>query len=196
MAEAKICAVDGCVKPRIARGWCQAHWARWKRHGSPLVGGPLGASKGESLRWLSARTGHVGDECLPWPFGRTGSGYGALEIDGRAISAHRWMCAEVYGPPPTPSHEAAHSCGRGHLGCVNPGHIRWATHSDNLADRLDHGTATIGEANGFAKLTEADVREIRSGAGRVTQRDLAERYGVDPSNISQIQLRKSWSWLD
>jgi hypothetical protein len=32
------CSIEGCEKPVQARGWCSAHWARWKRHGDPLGG--------------------------------------------------------------------------------------------------------------------------------------------------------------
>ena len=37
----KHCSIDGCEKPRKARGWCDAHWCRWRRHGDQLAGGPL-----------------------------------------------------------------------------------------------------------------------------------------------------------
>lgn len=34
------CSIEGCEKPVDAKGWCSAHWARWKRHGDPLGGQP------------------------------------------------------------------------------------------------------------------------------------------------------------
>lgn len=33
------CSVDGCQKPHDSRGWCCAHYGRWKRHGDPMAGG-------------------------------------------------------------------------------------------------------------------------------------------------------------
>ena len=30
-----ICAVDGCTRSAMSRGWCKPHYARWLRHGSP-----------------------------------------------------------------------------------------------------------------------------------------------------------------
>jgi hypothetical protein len=32
-----VCMIDGCDKPRYARGWCSRHWQRWKRNRDPLV---------------------------------------------------------------------------------------------------------------------------------------------------------------
>lgn len=36
----RTCSIDDCGKPMLARGWCSAHWTRWKRHGDPMAGGP------------------------------------------------------------------------------------------------------------------------------------------------------------
>ena len=35
------CSIEGCdQEPCNGRGWCQAHYTRWHRHGDPLAGGP------------------------------------------------------------------------------------------------------------------------------------------------------------
>lgn len=36
------CVIEGCPAPAKSRGWCQMHYARWKRHGDPLA---VGVSK-------------------------------------------------------------------------------------------------------------------------------------------------------
>lgn len=36
MAGGKLYSIDGCDRPVVARGWCHAHWQRWRRHGEPL----------------------------------------------------------------------------------------------------------------------------------------------------------------
>lgn len=40
-AVVKTCRVDGCERASRARGFCNAHWKRWKLHGDPLVHIPI-----------------------------------------------------------------------------------------------------------------------------------------------------------
>src|SRR5690606_29105850 len=100
------------------------------------------------------------------------------------------------GPPPTVEHEAAHSCGKGHEGCVNPHHLRWATSTENKADTLIHGTRNRGERNRSAKLTDAKVYEIRRLlAAGMTQTAIAAMFAVSLTTISKIAAGKIWGWL-
>lgn len=32
-----ICSVEGCLNEAKSRGFCNAHYGRWKRHGDPLI---------------------------------------------------------------------------------------------------------------------------------------------------------------
>lgn len=186
------CSVEGCGKPHEARGWCNAHYRRFRAHGDPLGGG---TRNGEPLAFLETVVfSFEGEECLPWPYGSTSEGYGLININGKKRLATRVVCEHEHGPPPTPEHQAAHNCGKGHLGCVNPRHLRWTTRKENYDDRLIHGTVSRGERNGLAKLTEAQVLEIR--ASQKPQSQLAAEYGVAQSNISQIKSRKNWAWLE
>ena len=33
----KPCAIDGCERRAIKRGWCEMHYVRWWTHGDPLT---------------------------------------------------------------------------------------------------------------------------------------------------------------
>lgn len=132
------CTVSGCGKKVIARGWCLSHYSRWINNGDPL-GGRIPHGETQRFYEVSVRS-FVGQDCLIWPYGRSVSGYGLAVVDGKGRYVHRLACAHINGPPPTPKHQAAHSCGNGHLGCCNPRHLRWATTKENSKDRELHGT--------------------------------------------------------
>lgn len=139
-----ICSIPGCGRPHRALGWCHGHRYRWVRYGDPLGGKPInarGTGNGEVQRYFrEVVLPYEGTECLIWPFGCCPRGYGRLKYEGRQIIASRLICEIVNGPPLTPELQAAHSCGKGHLGCVNPGHLSWKTPAANQADRIIHGT--------------------------------------------------------
>ncbi|MGA0604875.1 HNH endonuclease [Phenylobacterium sp. VNQ135] len=192
MATPRVCSIEGCGKPHKARGWCRQHYERWQDHGDPEGGS---TAKGAALDWLRAHVSFDGDDCLPWPFATRSKGYGVIRIDGQAWAAHRWMCEQAHGPPPSPDHEAAHSCGKGHEGCVNPRHLRWATSAENKADMLVHGTRRRGQQHQSAKLTEADVRHIRALQGQRTLAEIGAQFGISTSAVSLIHLRRNWAWV-
>lgn len=148
--------------------------------------------KRTNLDWLKEQVAYDGDDCLIWPFS-TSRGYGHLGIGGKVRKAHRVLCEIVYGPPPTPKHEAAHSCGRGDQGCVNRKHLSWKTRSGNQRDRRKHGTQRIcAPGTSRHKLTATDVAEIRQRKGSATVSELAKKFRVDRSTIRQIHLNKIW----
>jgi len=134
-----VCSIPDCGKPHMARGWCQKHYFRFRRHGDPL-----GGAIGDARRYFEeVILNYDGDECLPWPFSTADCGYGRIRIGGRKQVVSRAVCERVNGPPPTPAHEAAHSCGKGHEGCCTKRHLRWATRTENQAERVAHGTNHI-----------------------------------------------------
>ena len=36
--DKRTCTIDGCEGKPVGRGWCSAHWQRWRNHGDPLGG--------------------------------------------------------------------------------------------------------------------------------------------------------------
>jgi hypothetical protein len=194
MAIKPLCSIPDCCKARAARGLCNAHYQRWRRHGGPLNGSTY---LGEPERYLKENVlTYDGDECLTWPFTKSQNGYGQLHRGGRKQIVSRMVCEEVNGPPPTPEHQAAHSCGKGHEACVTKGHLSWKTRSDNKADELTHGTRVRGERQNSAKLTTSSVREIRSLRGIFSQREIAAKFNVNQTTVGQIHLRRIWGWLE
>lgn len=108
---------------------------------------------------------------------------------------HGLICEAFHGPRPSPKHHAAHIDGDKLNNSAS--NLRWSTAKENIADKLTHGTVTrtLGEINGQAKLTAGQVSEIRSRywCQQLTQRELAEEYGVKQPTISNIISRRTWS---
>ncbi|MER9768877.1 helix-turn-helix transcriptional regulator [Mesorhizobium sp. M0189] len=198
MAKAfKSCSVDGCNKNAHwsasgARGWCGNHWSRWRNHGDPLGGK---TPDGYALQWLEEHVSYVSETCLPWPFTTNPQGYGQVWLEGQLLLATRVMCERAHGPVPEGKPYALHSCGCGHLGCINQGHLFWGTPKRNQLDRVKDGTSNRGRANGSARITEAKVREIRRLAGQITHEDIAIRVGISRGHVGDIISRKRWAWL-
>ena len=109
---------------------------------------------------------------------RDKSGYGCLTVDGRTHSAHRVYYERANGPIVAGLH-LDHLC-RVPL-CVNPDHLEPVTCAENVR----RGAAT--------KLTRDQVREIyRRVHNGELQIALATEFGVCPSLISRIKLKKAW----
>jgi hypothetical protein len=141
-----------------------------------------------SKRWLEQHLDHQDREfCLIWPLSRAQNGYPTCGANN-AIRPHRIMCERRHGPPPSPAHQAAHSCGKGHLGCVNPWHLNWKTPSENQLERYKQSGLMRR-----AKLTPEQVDEIRGLKGRARTVDIAQQFGVTEANIRQIQSGKTWT---
>lgn len=185
-----FCTIDGCSKRNHAKGMCVAHYTRFLRHGDPHT--RLRAANGECVEWLEAHASFSEDECLDWPFAKCG-GRGYVEFRGGMTTAGRAMCILAHGAPPSPEYEAAHSCGKGHEGCVSPKHLRWATAKDNHADKLVHGTQTRGENHPVAKLTERDVERILTR--QEAPMPLALDLGVSRAMIHRIRKGQAWAHL-
>lgn len=71
--------------------------------------------------------------------------------------------------------------------------LRWDTRKNNHADKIAHGTAQVGERNGFSKLTEKQAKYIkRSDEASLV---LAVRYGVSKGCIEKVKYGYSWKHL-
>lgn len=142
--------------------------------------------KGRGIQFLRDLVGHEGEDCIIWPFTRVQNGYGVLGLNGRIVVASRTMCELAHGEPPTPEHDAAHSCGKGHEGCVNPKHLGWKTPSENSLDRRAHGTHATSQWGSAGKLQPIEIEQIRALRDSATQRQIAEQFGISDRTVRDI----------
>lgn len=134
--------------------------------------------------------------CVFWPFSRDPKGYAKINVGGKPDNAHRVVCKETKGEPPTPKHQAAHNCGKGNLGCVSPDCLRWATQKENEEDKIAHGTRLMGEDVGNSKLTAEKAREIHVlRAKGMTQEEIAESLSVLRQQVGRVASGDRWTHI-
>lgn len=130
--------------------------------------------------------------CWPWKgyvSPRDGYGHVGAAPGRKRTSAHR-MAFRIAKGDPGPL-LVRHECDN--RACGNPRHLRVGSHKDNTLDAHARNRPIVarpGEANRWAKLTEAAVREIRASTEPSTV--LGPRYGVVPSRIRSIRRGEGW----
>ena len=135
----KVCTVDGCDRERLARGWCNMHYRRWRRHGDTDSARPNYRTPEEAF---AARTERC-DECLIWTGVTNGFGYGQIRVRGRMVQAHRYAWERTHGSIPD-GMEIDHTCWN--RACVNVEHLRLATTAQNRSNR---NGATVASRSGI-----------------------------------------------
>lgn len=179
-----------CYGPRSTIFYCDKHQYRFKKYGDPMKGKTFA---GAGIKFIDdVAINYSEDGCLTWPFAKNSAGYGHVVIDGSHRLVSRVVCEKVNGPPPTAEHVTAHLCGKGHEACCAPAHLVWATPKENSGHSAAHGTRISGGRCASAKLRQDDVDFIVSMRGKLKQKQLAEMFGITQSNVSYIQLRKTW----
>lgn len=130
-------------------------------------------------------------QCWIWIAHKNRDGYGVLG----QIYAHR--AAWLLEKGELSSHKVLHRCDN--RACVRFAHLFEGSQRDNVEDmeRKKRAFHPCGEAQGLAKLTNADVIEIRGfstdGLSRnKLHEELAKKYGVSRHAIYCVLRRKTW----
>lgn len=147
--------------------------------------------------WINERCVFVeGTGCFEYQFCRKEGDYGRIgpnkftEKYGSGL-VHRLAYLAANGSLPPPKHVVRHTCDNPK--CCNPVHLVVGTQMANMQDMVKRGRQARGETFAGSKLTEADVRFIRSS--NLTHRALADRFGVNRATISYAKSGKSWSHI-
>lgn len=135
-------------------------------------------AESQTRNWIEDHKDYPHDYCLIWPFARESRvGRGMMDGAGNRRWAHRVMCEAIHGPAPADKPQAAHSCGNGDQGCVNPRHLSWASNSENQRQRYAHGRGNPNANGNKGMFTPEQIADIQAKYGEFTQTKLAEMYG-------------------
>jgi hypothetical protein len=143
----------------------------------------------EERFWSKVR---IGDGCWEWTAALNHWGYGMIGLGGRRDGierAHRlsakWAGMDIEGSM------VLHRCDNPK--CVRPSHLFLGDAKANSQDMVGKGRALDGDRAPYAKLTQAQVDEIRvrREAGETT-RKVAPDYEISQSMVSKISRGESW----
>lgn len=144
--------------------------------------------RGKGITFLREAADYTGDDCVTWPFSTNGMGYGVFAYLGENHYAHRFVCELAHGAPPTDGHQAAHSCGNGHNGCVTPSHLSWKTNSENQLDRREHGTLRPDRPVRLT-VTPEQIEQMQALKGKMSLFKIAELLGVKRGVVEYWQKK-------
>jgi len=122
--------------------------------------------------------------------------YVRIEIGKRKVeSLHRISYELHYGPIPK-GMQINHKCHNPR--CCRPSHLYLGTQQDNINDQIERGTFQKGSKHGNSILNEKQVAEIKVllKEGKMLHREIAEKYSVDRTTITDIRRGKTWNHIE
>ena len=173
-----------------------------KNYGPPLVISPEQREVLVTVAFAVAiRRAEVAKGCIEY---RTETGlapaegrYGKVALQtGERIYTHRLAYEYHHGPIPD-GLVIRHRCDN--PPCMNIDHLLAGTSKDNLHDAIDRGQwrPTRGDRNNRSTMTVEAVRELRRLArDGWTHRELAARYGISTTSVSNIRTGVRWGWVE
>lgn len=103
---------------------------------------------------------------------------------------HTAVLEAFVGPCPE-GHEAAHFDGDKHNNALS--NLRWATHAENIADKVRHGTPYVRRVRDLDEDETAEVcRRREAGESRA---DVAKAFGITPQTVSRKTTKSNKSHL-
>lgn len=117
--------------------------------------------------------------------------YLAIDVPPRRQYIHTLMCEAFHGPRPE-GQQVRHLDGNRDNNA--PSNLRWGTPRENNMDKVRHGTTAAGERNPNAKLTPAevqDMRDLRRNHG-ISYKRIAAIFGVTTMTAYRAVTRQSW----
>lgn len=110
---------------------------------------------------------------------------------GKRYLLHRLVLEAFVGPCP-PGHEGSHYPDRDRANC-RLDNLRWELRSANHLRKREHGTIVRGTRHHNAVLNPEKVRQARRlASGGLTQKAIAQTFGVSKATIQSVLAGETW----
>lgn len=143
------------------------------------------------------------ETCWLWTGSKDKDGYGGnVYWNGKGLKPHRISLSIHLGRPITAGMEVAHAPIICHnRACVNPVHLREATHRENQLDKHLDGTMILPSWSGKLPSIESHRRQFTKEQIHAIRLDtrshriIGEDYGCCRQTISFIKSQKLYAWV-
>ena len=172
----RLCSFGGCMAIHQAKSFCQRHYLKLLRYGTPFGGRPHYLSDIDHFMSKVEKT----DSCWLWKGTIDRKGYGQYTIPrsgGKKVGAHRYAYQIFKGMIPQ-GREPDHLCRVRH--CCNPEHLEAVTRSENLRRGLvGHKIAEIQRLKTHCPQRHLydDTNTYRNPDGKRVCRQCAREHG-------------------
>jgi len=185
-----ICFIEGCEK--IARsniGPCEMHYYRKRRTGSYHLKS-YRKSRSKKLEYEV-----LGNGCfVVISHAELSSGYALIHSQGKRTSVHRFIYTQCFGEIPE-GLVVRHKCDN--KMCINPEHLLLGTHQDNMNDATERKRFVYGISHPNQKHSIPLIKNIKSLLNKGYKNiEISEKLNIKPALVTDIKLKRSWSWLD
>lgn len=117
-----------------------------------------------------------------------GKGYLRVSIGKKLMFIHR-LVAEKYVPNPDHKTQVNHKDGNKLNNSAD--NLEWVSNQENRKHAIEHDLHLTGEKCSWSKLTEEDVRFIRSHP-EISTTDLANMFNVSRPCICDVKAYRTW----
>lgn len=111
--------------------------------------------------------------------------------EGRKVvrQVHLLVARAFLGP--AKGRKVLHRDGRRHH--IEASNLRYGTHQENMDDKYAHGTHGLGERNTQALISKKERNQILKLKGKMTQQEIADKYGIARQTVSDIHRGVTWN---
>ena len=144
--------------------------------------------------------------CWEWTGAIRGAcGYGAIKVNGKTLSTHRYSYQLYNGVIPQGLY-VCHTCDN--KKCVNPDHLFLGTHSENMIDALKKNRlkfpdpslkSALNHKPRSRKIQEHQIEQVRRAIrhrGRTSLREIAEMFSLPEHVIKDLSSGRTYRFSE